>query len=106
MPNLRNRSRRLKRYWLVTAGLLRGDIEPKAPCAASKLRRDFIQARKNGYLERQIEELKRYEFRTFEENERTQERHENLKKRGYTGWAYDPQAVQDYQERERAHKGS
>jgi hypothetical protein len=33
-------------------------------------------------------------------------RHENLKQRGYTGWAYDPQAVQDYQQQERAHKGN
>jgi hypothetical protein len=32
------------------------------------------------------------------------ERHEKLKKMGYLGWAYDPQTVQDYQER--AHKGS
>jgi hypothetical protein len=34
------------------------------------------------------------------------ERHEKLKKMGYLGWGYDPQAVQDYQEAERVHKGS
>lgn len=42
----------------VTAGLLRGEIEPKVASVASKLCRDFIKAHKDGHLEREIEALK------------------------------------------------
>lgn len=34
------------------------------------------------------------------------EEHEKLKKMGYSGWAYDKQAVKDYDEMYRQHKGN
>ena len=43
----------------ITAGLLRGEIEPRVAAVASKLCRDFIKAHKDGHLEREVQELKR-----------------------------------------------